>query len=164
MFVNTIIAENFQDYYKPHMLVAMPNCDFKCWREYNEKHPCENFCSNLYIAKEKQTSISNQDLIEKYYINNTITKAVVFGGLEPLDSYDEVYEFVKVFRDNYHIEDDVVIYTGYNENEVSRKVESFKIFGNIIIKYGRFVPNSTPRYDEVLKITLASDNQYAVRI
>jgi hypothetical protein len=35
---------------------------------------------------------------------------------------------------------------------------------NIIIKYGRFIPNHQPHYDEILGVKLASDNQYAERI
>ena len=35
---------------------------------------------------------------------------------------------------------------------------------NIIIKYGRFIPDSKSRYDNILGITLASDNQYAEEI
>ena len=35
---------------------------------------------------------------------------------------------------------------------------------NIIIKFGRFIPNRPSRYDEVLGVELASDNQFAKRI
>jgi hypothetical protein len=38
------------------------------------------------------------------------------------------------------------------------------VFKNIIIKFGRFVPNKPHHIDEVLGIELASDNQYAKRI
>ena len=37
-------------------------------------------------------------------------------------------------------------------------------YKNIIIKYGRYIPNQTPHRDEVLGVNLASDNQYAERI
>ena len=37
-------------------------------------------------------------------------------------------------------------------------------FDNIIIKFGRFVPNQTPHCDEVLGVKLVSNNQYAVKI
>ena len=43
----------------------------------------------------------------------------------------------------------------------------FKVFWgftNIIIKFGRYIPNQKPHYDEVLGVNLASDNQYAERI
>ena len=39
-----------------------------------------------------------------------------------------------------------------------------KQYPNIILKYGRYKPNTPSRFDEVLQITLASDNQYAERI
>jgi hypothetical protein len=42
--------------------------------------------------------------------------------------------------------------------------EQLKSFSNIIIKFGRFIPNQEPHYDEVLGVKLASDNQYARRI
>ena len=32
---------------------------------------------------------------------------------------------------------------------------------NIIIKFGRYIPNQEKHYDDVLGIELASDNQYA---
>ena len=34
----------------------------------------------------------------------------------------------------------------------------------VIIKFGRFIPNRPSRYDEVLGVTLASDNQFAMRV
>ena len=34
-------------------------------------------------------------------------------------------------------------------------------FKNIIIKFGRYVPNQKEHYDEILGINLASSNQYA---
>ena len=39
-----------------------------------------------------------------------------------------------------------------------------KNYDNIIIKYGRYIPNQPSRYDSILGVTLASDNQYAERI
>ena len=39
-----------------------------------------------------------------------------------------------------------------------------KQYDNIIIKFGRFIPNQEKHYDEVLGVELASPNQYARRI
>jgi hypothetical protein len=39
-----------------------------------------------------------------------------------------------------------------------------KNFDNIIIKYGRFIPNQEQHYDETLGVNLASNNQYAERL
>ena len=35
---------------------------------------------------------------------------------------------------------------------------------SIIIKFGRFIPNKPSRFDELLGVELASDNQYAMRL
>ena len=45
--------------------------------------------------------------------------------------------------------------------EIHSKIEQLKSLGNLIIKFGRFVPNALTRYDEILGVTLASENQYA---
>ena len=37
-------------------------------------------------------------------------------------------------------------------------------FANVIIKFGRFIPNQKPHFDEVLGVELASPNQYAVEL
>lgn len=79
-----------------------------------------------------------------------------------MDQFQELCDFIFKFR--LLSDDDIVIYTGYNKNEIADEVEVLSTFPNIIIKFGRFVPNSTARFDEVLGIKLASDNQYAEKI
>ena len=92
----------------------------------------------------------------------------MLGGLEPFDSEMQLLDFVDEFR--FYTDDDIVIYTGYTEEEVTSekwKAITYSLltgYPNIIIKYGRFRPNQEPHYDEVLGIKLASDNQYAKRI
>ena len=70
-----------------------------------------------------------------------------------------------------HEEIDLVIYTGYTEEELQRyrqkliDLYSFTYnFSEVIIKCGRFIPNCEPHYDELLGVKLASDNQYAKRL
>ena len=77
--------------------------------------------------------------------------------------FSEVLDLIYVFRNNGCM-DDFVIYTGYYPNEIKHEIEELKRCENIIIKYGRFIPNHEKHYDEVLEIYLASDNQYAERI
>ena len=36
-----------------------------------------------------------------------------------------------------------------------------KKYKNIIIKFGRYIPNRPKKYDNILGIDLVSDNQYA---
>lgn len=160
MRIAHIVVESFQDYYKAHLLIAMPFCSFKCWKDIGLEK--ENPCQNSHLATGAKYDISPTDLINRYYLENSITKAVVFGGLEPFDSFEDIKSFIECFR--HQSKDDIVIYTGYKENEIKLQVEELKHFPNIIIKFGRFVPDSPSRYDEVLRVTLSSNNQYAVKI
>ena len=60
--------------------------------------------------------------------------------------------------------DPIVIYTGYYPSEIKEQLKKLFKFNRIIIKFGRFIPNDKQRYDEVLGITLASSNQFALTI
>ena len=71
---------------------------------------------------------------------------------------------IDMLRNHLFCNDDVVIYTGYNKEEIADKIEVLKKFKNIIIKFGRFIPNSKKKYDEVLGVELASENQYGEKI
>ena len=87
---------------------------------------------------------------------------MVFGGLEPFDSWEELIEFISLFR--YKSSDPVVIYTGYKEEEIEDKIKVLSEYENIYIKFGRFVPNQKSHFDEVLGVELASSNQYAKKV
>ena len=84
------------------------------------------------------------------------------GGLEPFDSWSDLNSLVNLLR--VYTMDDIVVYTGYKEEEIQSKIQYLCTYPNIIVKFGRFVPNQQKHYDEVLGVELASDNQYARRI
>lgn len=151
--VKNLIDEDFVNYYKPSMFIATSKCDFKCDKEAGCK-----VCQNSQLAAAPSVEISIEELCERY-LNNSITEAVVIGGLESFDTFDELYSFIKLFREKSN--DDIVIYTGYYPEEILDKIEKIKNFHNIIIKFGRFIPNSIKRYDPNLKIELASNNQWS---
>lgn len=153
MLVKGVRSEDFTNYKKPSMFIAFPSCTFKCEVECGV---C--CCQNSTLAQSPNIDIYINDLIKRY-MNNPITHAVVCGGLEPMDSWESLQCFVMNFR--YWSPDEIVIYTGYKEEEIQDKVEWLKLYGPIIIKFGRYVPGQQPHYDEVLGINLASDNQYA---
>ena len=94
------------------------------------------------------------------YVKNKISKAIVVGGLEPLKQFDEIYGLINYFRQN-NVLDTFVIYTGYDKQEICEQIDKMMNFKNIIIKFGRYVPNQKEHYDEILGINLASSNQYA---
>lgn len=150
-----IIDEDFVNYRVPSMTLMFPKCTFKCGAEY---------CQNSALVKSDNITVDIGDLC-KHYINNPITEAIVCQGLEPFDSWDELYELIWTLRIHFDCHDDIVIYTGYNRNEIKDKIEELqRLASNIVIKFGRFVPNQESHYDEILGVKLASDNQYAERI
>lgn len=156
--VKAIVDEDFINYKKPSMLIATCFCNWKCLKEQNLDI---SICQNSQLVLNNIIDIPTERLIKRY-LNNPISKAVVIAGLEPMLQFDEVLEFVQEFREK--SQDDIVIYTGYYENEVAEQIEKLKQFENIIVKFGRFIPNGNKRYDDILGVWLVSDNQYAVKI
>jgi hypothetical protein len=156
MLIKNIIDTDFINYKKPCMTIECPFCDFKCEQECNEA-----FCQNSELAKAQNYNISNKVILD-YYFSNPITKAICFQGLEPFDSWNELLELIKLFR--LHSEDDIIIYTGYNENEVINYIAVLAQFSNIYIKFGRYIPNQKSHYDKILGVNLVSPNQYCKKI
>lgn len=155
MILKGVIFEDFVNYKKPSMVLQFPKCSFKCG---------ESVCQNSTLALSRNIECDAKVLAEQY-VNNPITEAVVMQGLEPFDSIGDVVDFISVLRDNLRCNDDVVIYTGFNEDEISSELLLLKThFKNIIIKFGRYIPNSSERYDPLLGVKLASNNQYARKI
>ena len=152
MKIKGLISEDLVNYKKPSMTIIFPYCTFKCG---------EGYCQNSELAKAPIIEMNVNNLGDRY-INNPITEAVVMQGLEPFDSWNDLIEFVKQLRES--TDDDIVIYTGYYKEEIIDKVEILRKYKNIIIKYGRFLYNDKPIFDDILGITLASSNQYAERI
>lgn len=153
MIVKQLVDEDFVNYKYPAMFIGFPSCTWKCERECGER--C---CQNSALAQSPSINISIDSLIDRY-MKNPITKAVVCGGLEPFDSWDDLQCLIMNFR--YWCYDDIVIYTGYNEDELADKLEWLSLYEPIVVKFGRYRPNQQPHYDAVLGVKLASDNQYA---
>lgn len=164
MLIKNLVDEDFINYKKPCMFIAFPKCSFKC--EYEAG--C-SICQNSQLVKESDINISMIEIVSRY-VKNPLTKAIVFGGLEPWDSMIDMSMLITEFRK--YTDDDIVIYTGYTEEELTttthprRDIYYFlkSHYKNIIIKFGRFIPNQEKHYDEILGVELASPNQYARRI
>ena len=148
-----LIEEDFVNYKVPSLFIGTSKCSFKCDKECGE-----NICQNSYLANAPVFEIDDAKLIKRY-LNNDITEAVVIGGLEPFDTFEEVYAFIWRFRQMCF--DPIVIYTGYYPSEIKEQLKKLFKFNRIIIKFGRYIPNDKSRHDEVLGITLASSNQFA---
>ena len=146
-----LIDEDFVNYRLPAMTVMFPRCSFKCGREA---------CQNAAMEGLPIIMADAGGLAERY-ANNPITKAVVFQGLEPFDTPEDMFGLLESIRER--TDDPVVIYTGYTREEVTDSgwLERLAKHRNVIVKYGRYVPGEDPHYDEVLGVALASGNQYA---
>lgn len=160
MRVKKVVDEDFVNYKHPAMFIGSISCGGKCCIENGLPL---SVCQNDAWRDGATVVIDVDDLVRRYLAND-MTKAVVWGGLEPFEQFDDVYSFVKTLRYVYKCNDDVVIYTGYYRNEIENMVSALESFGNIVIKWGRYIPNMPHRYDAVLGVELASDNQFAERI
>lgn len=171
MRVKGIIDEDFVNYKKPSLFIITTKCSMKC------NSPNHVYCQNYDLLRADDIEISKEELCERY-LSNPITKAIVFGGLEPFDTELDLISFIDCLRNRYDCNDDIVIYTGYTEDELEKGFRSFnnadsvernlyhslKKYPNIIIKFGRFKPDDTPHVDSVLGVELISQNQYAKKI
>lgn len=161
MRVKTIVDEDFVNYKKPSMFIGTVSCNGKCCIEAGiPLSVCQNDGWRVCAPVE----IDNKKIIDRY-LKNPLTTAIVFGGLEPFEQFDELLTFIYEFRVGYGgLSDDIVIYTGYYPGEIEDKLKDLKCFPNIVVKFGRYIPNQEGRFDNVLGVTLVSNNQYAERI
>ncbi len=160
MRVKTIVDEDFVNYKKPSMFIGTISCGGKCCTEAGIPL---SVCQNDGWRSCAPVVISDREICMRY-LNNSLTSAIVIGGLEPFEQSTELFKFVFMLRRVFGCNDDVVIYTGYAEDEIKDEVKNLSAYENIIIKFGRYRPNQEAHYDDVLGVTLVSDNQYAVRI
>lgn len=159
MRLRGIVFEDFVNYKKPSLFLITTSCDWKCCKEAGIPI---SVCQNSELMKSDVKEYSDESIYKAYSTNN-ISQAIVIGGLEPMLQLEELINLIKTFREN-GCDDQIIIYTGFNKTEILYQVEQLKMFKNIIIKFGRYVENSNPIYDEVLGVTLASENQYAEKI
>lgn len=165
MILRGLVDEDIVNYHKTSMYLIFPYCSFKCDKECGAP-----VCQNSLLAGAPIVEISPEDICERY-INNPLTSAIVCGGLEPFDSKFDLLGLIDCLRRKHNCNDDIVIYTGYTEEEITGANNDFTImfenlvqYPNIIIKFGRFLPNQESHYDEILEVNLASPNQYAKKV
>ena len=160
MIIKTIVDEDFTNYKVPSMYIGTAYCNGKCCRETGN---LMSVCQNDGWRKTATIAMVDDDIIRRY-LSNDITQAICFAGLEPFEQFDEMFNFISKLRNDHRCNDTVVIYTGYYKTEILPQIEALQMFRNIVVKFGRFIPNQEKHYDDVLGVFLASDNQYAERI
>lgn len=158
MIIKGIIEEDSINYKKTSMIIEFPYCSLKCDRDCGKA-----VCQNSPLLSQPDIEVSYDEIAQRY-LSNPITKAIVLQGMEPIDSITDVLNLIAILRIKYRCYDDIVIYTGYKKEEIMNYVIELKKYNGIIIKYGRYIPDQEPHYDEVLGVNLASNNQYAERL
>lgn len=167
MKLKFMIDEDFVNFKEPSMFLGFPECSFKCG---------EDKCHNVMLRNEPDIEVSKEEICERY-LQNPITKAFVFGGLEPFDTPLEVMSLVDTIRYKYEIEDPIIIYTGYTLEEIEEGYRAGKgcstilaelwqdllQYGNLYVKFGRYDDTLPSYHNDILGVTLASDNQQVVR-
>ena len=162
MKLKGIIDCDFTNYKEPVLTLEFPICDFKC----DKLNGCQ-VCQNSALAHEPDIEIPLEKVWE-IYKQNPLTKGFCCQGLEPFDSFTELLQFISFIRNKKQCNDIIIIYTGYNKNELFfpfiYELTQIRKYKNTIIKWGRYILGDKPHYDEILGVKLASDNQYAEKI
>ncbi len=156
MKIAGLIEEDFVNYKLASMTVMFPYCTFKCNKECGQ-----DVCQNSGLKDEELIEIDPSIIVDRY-IANPITESIVMQGLEPFDSFEDLCLLISQFIR--YSNDDIVIYTGYNKDEIIDKISYLKSIvtsNTLVVKFGRFIPNSNSRFDSILQVQLQSDNQYA---
>ena len=159
MIVKLVKQDDFVQYKKPCVVVCFPNCTWKCCTEAGIP---TSVCQNQEMCGLKDIDITPED-VYNLYKESLFAESICCSGLEPMLQFDDVLSLLKYFREH-DCDADFVIYTGYYRNEIEDKIEQLAKYKNVIVKFGRFIPNQEKHYDEILGVWLASDNQYAERI
>ena len=150
---------DFVNYKEPTFNIAAGiSCTFKCCPQNPE------LCINHSLNPSTVINHSILKLIERYDAQD-ISKTITFQGLESLDNIKQILWFIYAFRKNH--KDTIIVWTGYTKEECEDFIYLIKDkmhFPNIIMKFGRYIPDQQPHYDPVLGVNLASDNQYAEKI
>lgn len=153
MKLRGLVDYDICNYRSPSMFLIFPYCSFKCDKEFGT-----TICQNSDLVSEPIIEVNTRDIIARY-LNNPLSHALVCGGLEPMDSFDELNDLISSFRQV--SKDTIIIYTGYKEEEIQNYISVLKKYDNLIIKFGRYDPNNKSKYDTNLGKILSSRNQYS---
>lgn len=159
MYLKDILFEDFVNYKDACMTIFTGDCSFKCCIEAGQP---VSMCQNSELAQVEHIYVDD-DVIIKRYLDNPITHAIVFQGLEPMTRIDEIVEFITKLREQ-RCYDPIVVYTGFYPDEIEEDLYRLAPLGNIVFKFGRYIPGHEPHYDEVLGVNFASDNQWGEEI
>ena len=161
MKLKFIKRDDFVNYKKCSMFLGTTSCDRKCCKENNL--PCST-CQNYPWSNNSIKQFKDEIIIDMY-LKDGLEESIVLGGLEPMLQFQELISFIDKFRKV--SEDDIVIYTGYYKTELEKEIEILKKYKNIIIKFGRYIPNrkskidlTYPKFETNMKLTDSSPTNH----
>ena len=70
----------------------MPKCDFKCDKECGSQ-----VCQNSELASAADIDTDDAEIVN-LYLSNPLTEAIVFQGLEPFDSWEDLARLIDYYR------------------------------------------------------------------
>jgi len=162
MKLKQIIDESFGDYKECAMLLIAPHCTFKCAG-----------CQNHHLKLLETQNFPDEEIWDRFLFN-PFSKAIVIGGLEPFENIIDICKFI-VAGSKLDMPVPIVIYTGYEKDELEKPsfmyFNSFVKFkevakeyaGPVIVKFGRYIKDKPSKFEPLLGVELASDNQYALQ-
>lgn len=154
-------TDNVTDYKKTSLLLVFPKCSGKCG------HKCQNY--SLINRTDLIKEYNIEDIV-KFYNNLKTHDAVVFAGLEPLDTLQDCCNMIFSLSQNCVTKPvTIVVYTGYDKKDYKEKYEQIllsyfepkNIKTKLIVKYGSYDPENYSKsfYSEILGVQLATSNQ-----
>lgn len=160
MKLKMIVDETAGDYKEPAMFLVTASCVLDC-----------EGCQNVHLKQMSTKSYSDEDIWKRYF-DNLCTSAIVIGGLEPFDEFEDLFNFIHTgIGVRPHVRrPTMVIYTGYELDEIdiskfNRLEELSTLYdGQIFIKFGRYRADLPSRHSDILGVTLASENQYVIEL
>ena len=99
MLLKALVDEDFTNYKVTSMLIACHSCSFKC-----DKMSGKQVCQNGTLANQPNIEISIDSIVDRYLSNN-LSRAIVFGGLEPFGDISNGIAVIKSLRNNGNSDD-----------------------------------------------------------
>ena len=92
MLLKALVDEDFVNYKITSMFIGCHSCTFKC-----DIMSGKQVCQNGALANQPDIDISIDNIVDRY-LKNPLSKAIVFGGLEPFDDILNVLSVIETLR------------------------------------------------------------------
>ena len=105
MRLKSLIDEDFVNYKEAAMFIGTTKCGGKCCIEAGIPL---TVCQNDTWRNAPIVEMDTEELCHRY-LDNVLTSAIVIGGLEPFEQFDEIREFIHLMRTEFNCDEDTRI-------------------------------------------------------